>query len=56
MVPRAVLGNNGNSVRLITEGIITRTTFPPRLAIASGRQLQTYRVVRMMGQGNFIVS
>lgn len=56
VVPRAVLGNNGDSVRLLTEGIITRTTLPPRLAIASGRQLQTYRVVRMMGQGNFIVS
>jgi hypothetical protein len=56
VVPRAVLGNNGDSVRLITEGIITRSMLPPRLAIASGRQLQTYRVVRMMGQGEFIVS
>jgi hypothetical protein len=56
VVPRAVLGNNGDAVRIITEGIITRTLLPPRLAIASGRQLQTYRVVRMMGQGDFIVS
>jgi hypothetical protein len=56
VVPRAVMGNNGDSVRILTEGIITRTMLPPRLAIASGRQLQTYRVVRMMGQGNFIVS
>jgi hypothetical protein len=56
LVPRAVIGNTVNAVRLITEGIITRTMLPPRLAIASGRQLQTYRMVRMMGQGNFIVS
>jgi hypothetical protein len=56
VLPRAVLGNNGDAVRLVTEGLITRTMLPPRLAIASGRQLQTYRVVRMKGQGNFIVS
>jgi hypothetical protein len=56
VVPRAVIGNNINSVRLITEGIITRTMLPPRLAITSGRQLQTYRVVRITGQGNFIMS
>jgi hypothetical protein len=56
VVPRAVLGNNGEPVRIATEGIITRSMLPPRLAIAVGRQLQTYRVVRMVGQGSFIVS
>lgn len=54
LIPRARLQGLGSSVRISTEGILTRNRFPRGLP--ADVQLQTYRVVPLRGRATLVVS
>jgi hypothetical protein len=54
LIPRATLAEIGGELRIVTEGIMTRSRFAR--GPAADAQLQQYRVVTLRGEATFVVS
>jgi hypothetical protein len=54
LIPRAVIEGVGSELRIITQGILTRSRFAR--GPAADAQLQEYRVVTLRGHATFVIS
>jgi hypothetical protein len=54
LIPRATLAEIGGELRIVTEGIMTRSRFAR--GPAADAQLQQYRVVTLRGEATFVIS